>query len=562
MNRIIVVHPDAESLARDAARRIEAAAAEAIRRRGRFTLALAGGSTPKRTYELLAHAASTLDWTKTFIVMGDERLVPLGDPRSNFAMARDALLAHVPLPPNHVFPVPVELEDEDRIVRAYASLLDALALQPDGAGRPPRLDLILLGLGSDGHTASLFPGHPSLDERSAILVTTAPGTLPPPVRRVTFTYPMLNAARCVMFLVAGADKAEAVGTILGGTPPITERPAAGVRPSDGALEWLLDDAAAAKLAPGLVASSRSDAGAGSLGSGGDSLTLPSALPSAPPSAPPSATRIRLLVSDVDGTLVNHAKEMTPKTIEAIERLRTSGVAVALISSRAPAGMRLLTQHFDPTLPFGAFNGGVVVDACGREVRRAAIDAEAARIAVEIMDTHGIDAWAFTDDAWYARRTDTPHARRERVSSALEPIRWDTATPLPSDVFKLTAVSDDDGALTGVHDAIGKRLAAQLAISRSQTYYLDLTSPEANKGDALRALATALDIPLALTAAIGDGLNDLPMFAAAGTSIAMGNAAEVVRKAATMVTTSNEEEGFAQAVARSILCEAPSAIPSS
>ncbi|HMN96389.1 MAG TPA: 6-phosphogluconolactonase [Phycisphaerales bacterium] len=243
-NRTIVVHADPEALAEGAARRIELLAAEAIAARGRFIIALAGGSTPKRTYELLARRGAQIDWRQVYVVVGDERLVPRGDPQSNFGMAQEALLSRIPIPAAHVFPVPVELDDEARIAATYADLLTALAGDEPG---PPKLDLILLGLGSDGHTASLFPGHPALDERSAWVVATAPGTLPPPVRRVTMTFPVLNAARHVLFLVAGSDKSEALAAIISGDASVRVHPAVAVRPERGTLEWYIDRAAAALL---------------------------------------------------------------------------------------------------------------------------------------------------------------------------------------------------------------------------------------------------------------------------------------------------------------------------
>lgn len=551
-----MIHADPEGLARAAAQRIERAAAEAIAARGRFTIALAGGSTPKRTYELLAQSWVGIEWPKVHVVMGDERLVAADDPRSNFAMAREALLAHVPIPPAQVFPVRVELGDEARIVADYTSTLRTVAPATVGDTRIPRLDLVLLGLGSDGHTASLFPGHPSLEEQSAILVSTSPGTLPPPLRRVTFTYPMINAARGVMFLVAGADKADAVGAILAGTPPIQVRPAAGVAPVDGVLEWLLDEAAATALPEGMVDAGRAAA---------PGATGPTASPGQDGTAGSfdrvgSAARssVRLLVSDVDGTLVNHAKEITPNSIDAIHRLRAAGVAFAIVSSRAPSGVRALLAHVTAPTSFGAFNGGVVVDGEGREIRRVVIDAETVRRAVGIIDAHGVDAWAFTDEAWFARTTDSPHARRERIASAMEPTSWPAASGVPEGVAKLTAVSDDAAVLATVESELREALGDSASISRSQSYYIDLTSPQANKGEAVRAIAAALGVPLSATAVIGDGLNDLPMFEVAGRSIAMGNASEAVKRVATAVTASNDADGFAQAVARSILCDAPTA----
>lgn len=242
----VQVYPTPDALAAAAVERILAAAAAAVRDRGRFTLALAGGSTPERAYALLAQPANAarLDWARALMFMGDERLVPLDDPRSNYAMAHRSLLAHVPLPPANVFAVPVQLGHA--AAGAYAATLAEKLAVPAG-GPPPRFDVILLGLGDDGHTASLFPGKPALDEHTAWIVASPPGVLPPPVDRVTFTFPVLNAARQVIFLVAGAAKAAMLREVLEGRPAVRERPAAGVAPAEGELVWLVDEPAAAQL---------------------------------------------------------------------------------------------------------------------------------------------------------------------------------------------------------------------------------------------------------------------------------------------------------------------------
>jgi 6-phosphogluconolactonase len=240
---------DADQLAIDAAEHILAAAAAAIRDRGRFTLALSGGSTPEKTYTLLAQPerSARLDWARTLLFFGDERVVPADDARSNYHLARRSLLDRVAVPADHVFPIPTDRATPADCAAAYAATLArAFGLPPDGV--PPRFDLILLGLGDDGHTASLFPGAAALKEERAWVTWGPPGTLPPPVDRVTFTYPTLNAARQVLFLVAGANKAEPVRDVLEGQAPRERRPAAGVRPAEGIVTWLLDEVAARLLA--------------------------------------------------------------------------------------------------------------------------------------------------------------------------------------------------------------------------------------------------------------------------------------------------------------------------
>lgn len=246
--RELIVCPDADSMAATAAERILGSMNEAVGARGRCTLALAGGSTPEKTYALLAapDRSAHMDWTRTFLFFGDERFVAPDDPRSNFHMVRRALLDPILLPPGCVHPIPTSMPSPAAAALAYAKEL-ATFFGWRSDGEPPRFDLVLLGLGDDGHTASLFPGAAALHEDRAWVTWSPPGTLPPPVDRVTMTFPMLNAARHVLFLVAGANKAEPLRDVLQGEAPVEKRPAAGVRPADGTLTWLVDEAAARLL---------------------------------------------------------------------------------------------------------------------------------------------------------------------------------------------------------------------------------------------------------------------------------------------------------------------------
>jgi 6-phosphogluconolactonase len=238
MNPTTEVFADADRLAVRAAEEFVLRAGEAIAARGRFRVALAGGSTPEQTYALLAKAPfrDQIAWSSVDVFFGDERLVPPTDSRSNFGMAQRSLLVHVP--EAREFPIPTNRSPAD-CAAAYAQTL-ATVFGTDGS--PPRFDLIFLGLGDDGHTASLFPGAAALSEDKAWVTWSPPGTLPPPVDRVTLTYPVLNAARAVMFLVAGANKAEALHDVLAGAPK-ERRPAAGIQPVEGTLTFLLDMAA-------------------------------------------------------------------------------------------------------------------------------------------------------------------------------------------------------------------------------------------------------------------------------------------------------------------------------
>ena len=217
---------------------------DAVAERGRFTIALAGGSTPKSLYNLLAtNARTTLPWDHMFFFWGDERHVPPADPESNYRMAEEAMLSKVPVPPGNVFRIKTEnpeaaaaAEDYEKTIRKF------FALEP---GQFPRFDLILLGMGPDGHTASLFPGTAALQEKSRLVVANWVEKMK--THRISLTLPVLNAARCVTFLVSGTDKAPALKAVLEENVPPEQYPAKLVKPSEGKLIWLIDRAAASQL---------------------------------------------------------------------------------------------------------------------------------------------------------------------------------------------------------------------------------------------------------------------------------------------------------------------------
>lgn len=237
----VVADPDA--LAEAAARAIVDTATQAVAARGRFTIALAGGATPRATYARLAAAPfrDRMPWDRTWVFFGDERAVPPEHPESNFGMAQAALLSRVAIPRDQVIRLRGEAEDPETAAADYARAL-AAAFE-SRRGEVPRFDLVLLGLGVDGHTASLFPGSPVLKEifRTVAAVYAAAAAVP---KRLTLTLPVLNAAARVIFLVAGAEKAKAVRAVLTEKAPL---PATMVQPGDGDLMWLVDRAAASLL---------------------------------------------------------------------------------------------------------------------------------------------------------------------------------------------------------------------------------------------------------------------------------------------------------------------------
>lgn len=237
----LMVLPDAAQLAQEAVSKFDAAARSAIAERGKFAVALSGGNTPRIVYSLLAsECRDTLDWQNIFIFFGDERHVPPDDPQSNYRMARESLLSRVPIPEENVFRVLAE-SPSDKAAEDYENKLRSFFQLAPGA--LPRFDLIFLGLGEDGHTASLFPGSAAVSETSRLVVANWVEKFK--TFRITLTFPVLNAAAQVVFLVAGAAKAGIVHEIF--SNPNASYPAELVRPDDGKLLWMLDHAAARLL---------------------------------------------------------------------------------------------------------------------------------------------------------------------------------------------------------------------------------------------------------------------------------------------------------------------------
>ena len=239
----IAVYPDTNTLSQQAAQFIVRLANESIVTRGRFSIALSGGSTPKVLYGLLGSEPyrDQIDWSKVDIFWSDERCVPPDSADSNYHMAREVLLSRVPLSPQQVHRMPADQPDHDAAAQAYTHEMQQ-SFSTEGI---PRFDLIQLGMGPEGHTASLFPHQASLHEQQRLVMYVNVPKPPPP--RLTFTPPILNAARHVLFLVTGAEKADAVQAVLEGEYNPEEYPAQIVRPASGDVVWMLDEAAAGKL---------------------------------------------------------------------------------------------------------------------------------------------------------------------------------------------------------------------------------------------------------------------------------------------------------------------------
>lgn len=241
MNPEIVIFSDPPALAREAAQRFTDLAREAVESRGRFSVALSGGSTPGGLYRLLAQDPfrRQVPWQQVHLFWADERSVPPDDPESNYRLAREALIDRVPIPAGNVHRVQGELEP-GAAARAYERDLSDYFCGPR-----TRFDLVLLGLGGDGHTASLFPGSDALQESDRLALAVEAHYEGRPASRVTLTLPAINSARHVWFLVTGSAKAGIVRAVLEGEG--SDLPAQQIRPTAGALIWLLDSGAASQL---------------------------------------------------------------------------------------------------------------------------------------------------------------------------------------------------------------------------------------------------------------------------------------------------------------------------
>lgn len=239
----IAVYPDIDTISQHAAQYVVRIANEAVVTRGRFTIALSGGSTPRKLYSLLGSEPylSQIDWKLVEIFWSDERRVPPDDPESNYRLAHETLLSHVSTPAPQVHRMPADQPDRDAAALAYTQEMQ----RAFGTNGIPSFDLMQLGMGPEGHTASLFPHQPSLHETERLVM---PVSVPkPPPDRLTFTPPLLNAARNILFLATGADKADALHAVLEGPYNPDEYPAQIVKPAHGEVMWMVDAAIAKNL---------------------------------------------------------------------------------------------------------------------------------------------------------------------------------------------------------------------------------------------------------------------------------------------------------------------------
>lgn len=265
-----------------------------------------------------------------------------------------------------------------------------------------------------------------------------------------------------------------------------------------------------------------------------------------------SARIRLVLADVDGTLVTPDKTLTGGAIRAVERLGDAGIIFALTSARPPQGLSMFVGPLALTTPLAALNGGLVVGTDMTVIEEKTIPDHLVAPILELLGAHGLSPWVYQGAHWLVLDEDDPHVTREsRTCECVPTLRRDFSDLGPG-VTKIVGVSDDATACAAANAAVSGQFASMVSVTRSQGYYVDVTSRGANKGSVVTFLAARYDIASEEIATIGDMHNDVSMFARSGFSIAMGNAVDEVKRAARAVTRSNSDEGFAFAIETFVL----------
>lgn len=263
-------------------------------------------------------------------------------------------------------------------------------------------------------------------------------------------------------------------------------------------------------------------------------------------------KIKLLLADVDGTLVTEDKVLTERARQAVHRLREAGIKFAITSGRPPRGMAMLIEPLAIDTPIAGFNGGIFVRRDLSIIEERILPRHVAEQAVELILKHDMDVWVYSGNDWFVRDPRAPHVAREEWTVKFPPTVVPDFTGKLDRVAKIVGVSDDYERVRRCEAEVQAALGGAASAARSQPYYLDVTHPDANKGAVVDLLAKTLSIPPQEIATIGDMPNDVLMFRKSGLSIAMGNASAEVKGQATFVTDSYNEEGFAKAVERYIL----------
>lgn len=267
---------------------------------------------------------------------------------------------------------------------------------------------------------------------------------------------------------------------------------------------------------------------------------------------PLTPPVRLLLADVDGTLITRDKVLTDRAVTAVDKLNRTGVLFALTSGRPPRGMAMFIEPLHITTPIAAFEGGLLVNPDMTIIERRTVPSDLVTPIFDQLVSFSLGVWLYQGSEWLIPDPKGPHVDQESATVKFGPTVQSDLRQVTDGIVKMVGVSDDfalvEKAALAVHDQFGDHVSA----ARSQPYYVDVTHPDANKGMVARYLSTRYSIPPEQIATIGDMPNDILMFAHSGLSIAMGNADMQVQRAARRITTSNDDEGFAKAVERFIL----------
>ena len=262
--------------------------------------------------------------------------------------------------------------------------------------------------------------------------------------------------------------------------------------------------------------------------------------------------IRLLLADVDGTLVTKDKHLTDRAVAAVRALRRRGIAFAITSGRPPRGMNMLFEPLAIDTPVAGFNGGLWVNPDLSQIEAHTLPRDVADRSVRMLTDAGLDAWVYSGEDWLVHKKDAPHVSRESWTVKFEPRETSAFGSALDSAVKIVGVSDDLALMERTEKQVQDTLGSSASAARSQPYYLDVTHPHANKGDVVLTLSRLLAIPADEIATFGDQPNDMLMFARGGVSIAMGQAVDEVKEAATFVTDDSENEGFAKGVEKHLL----------
>jgi hypothetical protein len=274
----------------------------------------------------------------------------------------------------------------------------------------------------------------------------------------------------------------------------------------------------------------------------------------------AASKISLVLADVDGTLVTAEKVLTARAGAAVRALRTADIAFAITSGRPPRGMAMLIDPLALQTPVAGFNGGIFVKPDMTIMEEHVLAADVAKRAVEVILHNHMDVWVYSGKDWLIRDPNAPHVAREQWTVKFAPMVVENFEDVLSRAVKIVGVSDDHDLVARCEKDAQDALGANASAARSQPYYLDVTHPDANKGAVVTTLAKLLGVPAGEIATIGDMPNDVLMFRKSGLSIAMGNASPDVQAQADLVTDSYDDEGFAKAIERFILPRVSSALP--